>query len=80
MGAIVSGVSVGESVRDRHRPIAGDGQNPDELQQVGAVVFGEAERDHRGRFPVPGCAVRVGIEAAEGVLNSLCEVYPSLKG
>jgi len=58
---VIVGVTVGESVCDRDRPVGRDGQDPQQLLEIGAVVLAVAVCGRRGGLAGAlmsvGCAV-----------------------
>jgi hypothetical protein len=66
VGDVVGGVAVLGAIRDGDRPVGGDGQDPHELFEVGAVVLVVAVGDGRGRLTGPGPAGGSLVGAGEG--------------
>jgi hypothetical protein len=82
VGGVVGGVAVGEPVGDRDRPVGGHREDPHQLLEVGAVVLGVPEGDHRGGFAAARSAGRVSVDPGHadrgGVVVQLGRVYPEL--
>ncbi len=66
VGDIVGGVAVLDPERDGHGPVSGDGENAQQLLEVGAVVLVVSVGDRRDRLRAPGPARRAAVIAREG--------------
>ena len=63
---VIDGGATREAVGDRDGPIGADGEDPDQLLEVGAVVLGVPVSDDRGRLsPTPGA-----VGAAVGTVHA----------
>jgi hypothetical protein len=62
---VVGGVAVGDPVGDRHRTVSGDGEDEQQLLEVGPEVLVVALPDRRRRLPAAGSAVGVWIVAGD---------------
>ncbi len=66
VGGVVVGGAALDAVGDRHRPVGGDGEDPHQLLEIGAVVLVVAEGDRRGRLAAPDSPGRRAVGAREG--------------
>jgi len=66
VGRAVVGVSVHNPVVDRDRPVGGDGEDPEELLEVGAVVFAVAPGRLGGALPPHRPTVGPPVESLKG--------------
>jgi len=62
---VVDGVAVGHPVGDRHRTVSRDGQDEQQLLEVGAEVLVVTLGDLRGGLPAALSAVGVGVVAGD---------------
>jgi hypothetical protein len=60
---VIDGVAVGQAVGDRDGPVRADGEDPDQLLEVGSVVLRVPLGDHRGWLAGTRGAVGVAVAA-----------------
>jgi hypothetical protein len=65
VGDVVAGVAGLDPVGDRHGPVGGHGQDPQQLLEVGPVVLGVAKGDRRGGLAAPPPPIGGRVDAGE---------------